>query len=258
MFSTIWISTIMVLNNSSIIKNISHDHKEILHNIMLLYNNESPFDCDMTASTLNFYKPKSTDKYTIPIPKLLFDIFPQTEDTIQIEPFKKLPLDNSSIHSIVVDLPFLICPKNCASMNRNYSDDSNLLAKRFSSFYPREELIETIYWWLGECYRVLDTDGIAVWKMQSTVSGGRQVWSVPFTIIAADSLGFYLQDEFILASRSRLINPKKYKKQVHARKFTSSFLVFRKNKKLHSQNSILKLLSNCKNQNLENKIYPFK
>jgi hypothetical protein len=44
------------LNNSNIIKSISYDQTEILHNIGLLYNNGSDqFDADMTASSLGFY-----------------------------------------------------------------------------------------------------------------------------------------------------------------------------------------------------------
>ena len=44
------------LDNSNIIRNISFDQSEILHNIMHLYNNDEPFDCDMTASELKFYQ----------------------------------------------------------------------------------------------------------------------------------------------------------------------------------------------------------
>ena len=44
------------LSNSNIIKNISFDQTEILHNIGLIYNSGSDqFDADMTASKLNFY-----------------------------------------------------------------------------------------------------------------------------------------------------------------------------------------------------------
>lgn len=44
------------LSNSNIIKNISFDQTEILHNIGLIYNSGSDqFDADMTASQLNFY-----------------------------------------------------------------------------------------------------------------------------------------------------------------------------------------------------------
>ena len=38
----------------------------------------------------------------------------------------------------------------------------------------------------------------------------------------------YVIDEFILQAKARLINPKKYKRQMHARKYTSSFIVIKK------------------------------
>ena len=43
-------------NNSTIIRNISYDQKEILYNIMTLHNGGKPFDCDITASSLKFYE----------------------------------------------------------------------------------------------------------------------------------------------------------------------------------------------------------
>ena len=46
------------LNNSNVIRDISFDQKEILYNIMRLYNDGKPFDCDMTASELKFYQSK--------------------------------------------------------------------------------------------------------------------------------------------------------------------------------------------------------
>ena len=43
------------LSNANIIKNVSYDQTEILHNIGVIYNNGSDqFDADMTASTLGF------------------------------------------------------------------------------------------------------------------------------------------------------------------------------------------------------------
>ena len=245
------------LNNSNVIKNLSTDQKEILYNIMQLYNDGKPFDCDMTASSLNFYRNKKNDKYVIPQPKYLFDVYPQSDEIQKIEPFKRLPLEDGSIHSIVVDLPFVIAPKTSKSITEP-RDGSNIIFNRFASFYPAEELIENIYWWLSECFRVLDDGGIVCWKMQSTVSGGRQVWSAPFSFLVADYLGFYPIDEFILAAKARLISASKIKKQRHARKYTSTFFVFKKDKKLYDKNSILKHLNNCINQNLENKVWEYK
>ena len=135
------------LDNSNVIRNISFDQSEILHNIMHLYNNDEPFDCDMTASELKFYQKIKGNKYVIPEPKILFDVFPKEEKIKKIEPFGRLPLEDNSIGSIVVDLPFVISPKACKSV-REGKKGANLISNRFSSFYPAEELIETIYWFI--------------------------------------------------------------------------------------------------------------
>ena len=80
-----------IINNNTIIKNISYDQTEILYNIMKLYNDGKPFECDITASELKFYQKNKLNKYDIPVPKILMDVFPQSEDIIKITPFKKLP-----------------------------------------------------------------------------------------------------------------------------------------------------------------------
>ena len=125
------------ITNDNIIKNISFDQSEILWNIMKLYNNGEPFECDMTASELKFYG-KGRGTYEIPVPKILFDVYPQSENVKKITPFNKLPLEDGSISSIVCDLPFVISPKLCKSFVEK-KDGSCLIANRFSSFYPAEE-----------------------------------------------------------------------------------------------------------------------
>lgn len=262
------------LNNSTIIRNISKDQSQILHDIMVLYNDGKPFDCDMTASTLAFYRKTKGDKYEIPIPRILFDVYPMNDElkekgvifpTIEkITPFQKLPLEDSSIHSIVVDLPFLVSPKTCKSVVDG-NNGSNLMFKRFSSWYPATEFYYNAYWWLNECYRVLDDGGICVWKMQDTVSGGLNHSFLEFSFISALNAGFYTVDEFVLEANSRLIPSSKYKKQQHARKYTSEFYVFQANKTKNKNGetygekvNCLKLLEDCKKNVYEGKIIEIK
>ena len=245
-----------LITNDNIIKNISFDQSEILWNIMQLYNGGQPFDCDMTASELKFYG-KGRGAYEIPVPKILFDVCPQNENTIKITPFQKLPLEDNSISSIICDLPFVISPKTCKSFIEK-KDGSCLIANRFSSFYPAEELFENIYWWIKEAFRVLKDNGILIWKMQSTVSGGRQVWAAPFSFIAACKVGFYPIDEYILEAKARLISNSKIKAQKHARKYTSNFYVFKKDDKLANKNNILKILNDCENNVFEGKVWEIK
>ena len=246
------------LNNSNIIKNISTDQTEILHNIGVLYNNGSDqFDLDITASTLGFYNGGKKCAYNIPEPKLLMDVFPTRPDIIKITPFNKLPLEDESVGSVVCDLPFIISPKTCKSVVEK-KEGANMISNRFSSFYPANELFENIYWWEKECFRVLKDDGVLIWKMQSTVSGGRQVWSVPFSFIAATKLGFYPIDEFVLMAKARLIAASKIKEQKHARKYTSTFYVFQKNKKMAEKNSCLNILDLCEQNVFEGKVFEVK
>lgn len=243
------------LDNSNVIKNISFDQKEIIWNIMQLYNNGQPIDCDMTASSLKFYEPKKSDKYNIPEPKILFDVYPQQDRIQKITPFGKLPLEDNSIHSIMVDLPFVISPKTCASFN---VEGTNMIAKRFSSWYPYMEAYENMYWWIQECNRVLDDGGILIYKMQDTISGSIFHSFIEFAKICAQNLDMYMIDEFILEAKARLIASSKIKQQQHARKFTSNFLVFKKDNKLGSKFNPLKIYEQCKNNVFEGKKWEYK
>ena len=236
------------LNNKTIIKNISTDQSEILHNIGTLYNDGSDrFDCDITASSLGFYGGKKRDKFVIPEPKILMDVYPTREDIIKIEKWGKLPLENESIHSIVVDLPFVISPANAPSATKKIKEGSNLIFKRFNGYYPVDNMYYSYYHWLSECFRVLDNNGICIFKCQSCISGGIRHNIEEFSFMAAQRLGFKMVDKFTLEAKARLISSNKYKNgQKHSRSYTSQFLVFKKDPKFNSKDFIFEqLLDAC-------------
>lgn len=218
---------------NDVIKSISYSQHEILYDIMQLYNGGKPFDCDMTYSKGNFYgefqvkrRDGSAKQLVIPAPTYKFDVYPQTDDTVRIEPLKPLPLEDGSIESIVVDLPFVISPPSAPSM-KEPKKGRNLIARRFSSFYPAEELYRNYAFWIKESYRVLKENGTLVLKTQQNVSGGI-VHDTPYwSKLCAHKVGFVNEDEFILNSKTRLISGK-IQKQYHARKFHSQFIVFKK------------------------------
>lgn len=215
------------LSNATIIRNISYDQTEILHNIARLYNGgNDQFDCDMTASSLGFYGDVHGGKYSIPEPKILMDVFPQREDIIKIERWGKLPLEDNSIHSLVIDLPFVISPELAPSAV-NKKEGASLIYNRFAGYYPVDNLYLSYYHWLSEAYRVLDKDGICIFKCQSCISGGIRHNIEEFSFMAAQRLGFKMEDKFTLLAKARLISPNKYKNgQQHSRSYTSQFLVF--------------------------------
>lgn len=222
----------MEFNN--VIKSISYNQYEILYNIMQLYNDGKPFDCDMTYSKGKFYgnfNIKKSDgtiqNINIPSPHYKFDVCPQTEDTVKIEPMSKLPLEDESLDSIVVDLPFVISPPSAPSMKENKKERNNIIARRFSSFYPHEELYKTYAFVMKECYRVLKPNGTLVWKTQPNISSSINHDTPYFSKLCAHKVGFVNEDEFVLNAKARLISGK-HKNQEHSRKFHSYFLVFKK------------------------------
>ena len=239
------------ITNSNIIKNISFDQSEILWNIMQLYNGGQPFECDMTASELKFYG-KGRGEYEIPVPKILFDVYPQGENIQKIEKWGNLPLEDGSIHSMVIDLPFVISPANSPSA-KNPNDGSVLIARRFSAYYPVDNLYLSYYHWISEAYRVLDEGGILVFKEQSMISGGIRHNTDEFSFMAAHKLGFKMIDKFILQAKARLISNAKMKNgQVHSRSYTSQFLVFVKESKRKSKEfNYFDLLERCEKEQAE-------
>lgn len=240
------------LNNSNIIKNISFDNTEILHNIGTLYNNGSDkFDCDITASSLGFYG-GGRGKYNIPEPKILMDVCPTREDIIKIDKWGKLPLEDKSIHSMVIDLPFVISPANAPSKVEN-KEGSSLIAQRFSAYYPVDNLYLSYYHWLSEAARVLEDGGVCIFKLQSVISGGIRHNSEEFSFMAGQRLGLRMEDKFTLLAKARLISSSKYKNgQKHSRSFTSQFLVFIKDSKRKSKDFFYEdLLNRCEREEKE-------
>jgi len=244
------------LNNSNIIKNFSYDQTEILHNIGMLYNNGSDqFDADMTASSLGFYNKGHGYAYSIPEPKILMDVCPTRDDIIEIQKWGALPIENNSIHSLVIDLPFVISPQNAPSAKSN-KEGASLIYKRFSAYYPVDNLYLSYYHWLSEASRVLKDNGICIFKCQSMISGGIRHNVEEFSFMAAQRLGLKMIDKFTLLAKARLISPGKYKSgQIHSRSYTSMFLVFVKSSKNKSKEfNYEQLLDRCKKEENEHYI----
>lgn len=221
------------MTNDEIIKSVDTNQHRIIRNIMKIYNIDE-ITADFTYSCGNFYKESKVDDEIIHIsePKYKFDVYPQTEDTIKIEKLGRIPLDDGSCRCIMYDPPFVICPNTAPSV-KNPKEGSNLIQKRFASFYPVAELLETYYFHMKEMYRMLENDGYAIVKCQNTVTGQRQLNSAEYLWFLGESIGFDMIDKFVLVANSRLIG--KQKTQQHSRRFESYFLVFKKSQKLKSK-----------------------
>ena len=217
--------------SKGVIKNINTDQHRILADIMHLYNNDEGFELDPTYSKGNYYgnfkwvnEDGEKEIYTIPQPKYKMDVYPLAEDVQKLEIMGDFPLEDESVKSVNIDLPFVI---SVGPSMGNGNKNSNITSNRFSAFYPVSNLVETYYHFLKEAYRVLKADGILVWKCQRTITGGKTLNSPEMSWLFAESLGFDCVDAFYLEGKTRLISGK-VKHQEHSRSYVSVFYVFKK------------------------------
>ena len=104
-------------------------------------------------------------------------------------------------------------------------------------------------------YRVLDDKGIFVVKTQSTISGGINHSSEEWMFMCAYKAGFYCIDKFILEAKARLISAGKYKKQVHARRYTSVFYVFQKDDRIAKKFNYIDMIKDVDYEHLEGMVW---
>ena len=206
---------------NDLIKSISFDQSEIIKNILELHVKNKKIDCDPTYSKGNFYK-----NTQIKEPQYKFDINPQTKDTVQADA-RNLPLDDKSINCIMFDPPFLATTGKSITSNEN----NNYINKRFGVFPSEKELHLFYVDAMKEFYRILNDDGILIFKCQDKISSGKQYLSHIFIINEAINIGYYPKDLFILLAKNRLVADWQLKSQKNARKFHSYFLVLQKSNK---------------------------
>ena len=134
-------------------------------------------ELDPTYSKGNFYNKAGIDE---PLEK--FDLFPQTDDTLQANA-NDLPHLDSSISSIMFDPPFVV--------GHTKQKPSGIIGERFHGF----RYIQDLWKWYSECleefYRILESNGTLIIKCQDTVSSGKQWFSHIYIMNEAERIGFY-------------------------------------------------------------------
>lgn len=201
-----------------IIKSVSHTQKEIIENIIRLYIPSKKIDCDLTYSTGKMWK-------GLPCPPLKFDKYPQIEN---VRPLAEVERMTDRVASVMVDPPFVISiGQTIDEAGKSLRLGSNLISNRFSCFNSEEQMQQANAYLLSQAWRILHKNGILIYKIQDTVSSGRQIFTHLWVANHAQQIGFELVDIFILHSRQRVLSPK-HQNQQHARKYHAYFLVFRK------------------------------
>lgn len=156
---------------------------------------------------------------------------------------RKLPYENESLDCVVLDPPYMegLFRKSADHMAGHGSHSA--FRKNYSNGLATEEggpkwhaAVTDLYFKAGkEACRVLKSEGVLIVKCQDEVSANRQ-WLTHVEIINEYAgYGFYCKDLFVIVRTNAPVIAR-LKKQVHARKNHSYFLVFVKTKKKkHSQ-----------------------
>ena len=206
------------------IRSTSYDQYDIIRDIQKMHAPDG-FDLDPTYSKGMFYRPDD-----IMEPRLKYDLFPKTEDTMQATA-ENLPLEDGSIRSIMFDPPFVAGhtrKKVYRTGELGNRCQTGLMAERFSGF----RYVSDLWGWYDECLaefsRVLKDEGVLVFKCQDTCSSSKNWFSHCFVMNRALAHGFYPRDMFVLLAKHRIPGHNHRKKQSHARKFHSYFWVFEK------------------------------
>ena len=193
----------------NMVTTVSSNERQIIAWIMRLHNGGKCFDVDACYSTGRFWD-------GLPKPLLKYDIHPQTDDTVKANA-ENLPLDDGSVSSIMFDPPFVVAP----------NPKPGIIRDRFSCYQTIDQLWTFYRNAINEFYRVLAVGGMLTIKCQDTVSSAKQHLSHVAIINAAESVGFYSKDLFILIRDNVLWSPN-MEHQQHARKTHCYFLVFTK------------------------------
>lgn len=203
----------VAFTNKTLVKSTSYDQLEIIDWISALHC-PNGFDVDLTYSKGNFYK-------KLKKPRFKSDI-EFRKGLSFVADSAVLPVKDESMNSIMYDPPFV------GGKPASEASNKGVIKDRFGFYESIEDLWKSYKATIVESYRILKENGIFVIKCQDTILSSKQYFSHVFITNEAIKVGFYPKDLFVLLARNVLIGWTNQKKQYHARKFHSYFLVFQK------------------------------
>jgi tRNA G10 N-methylase Trm11 len=146
---------------------------------------------------------------------------------------RALPYENESLDAIVIDPPYMEGLFRAKKEHKAGSGSHSAFREYYSNGDEVNNdgtkwhgAVTDLYYKAGtEAIRVLKEKGVAIVKCQDEVSANRQ-WLTHIEIINYyEELGFYTKDIFVVVRQNKAVIAR-LKKQVHARKNHSYFLVF--------------------------------
>jgi len=146
---------------------------------------------------------------------------------------RDLPYENESLDCVVLDPPYMEGFFRRSGTDKAGGGSHSAFRNYYSNGDERSEgtakwhaAVSDLYFKAGrEAYRVLKPNGVLIVKCQDEVSANRQ-WLTHIEIFNEyGQIGFYCKDLFVVVRENRPVVAR-LKKQVHARKNHSYFMVF--------------------------------
>jgi len=195
---------------------------DVFPEVLSLHVPEGAKIADVTYGTGVFWKKVDITKYEL----LPSDIATGID-------CRNLPYEDASLDAIVIDPPYM---EGLLRNNKTHKAGSGSHSA-FREYYSNGDevshdgpkwhgAVTDLYYKAGkEAIRVLRDKGVAIVKCQDEVSANRQ-WLTHVEIINHyEELGFYTKDIFVVVRQNKAVIAR-LKKQVHARKNHSYFIVF--------------------------------
>lgn len=199
----------------------SGSNADIFPQILALHIPDGAIIADVTYGTGVFWRNVDLTKYVI-----------RSTDISSGVDCRALPYENASLDAVVIDPPYMEgffrrkvehkAAGGSHSAFRNYYSNGD----EVSHGAKWHAAVTDLYFKAGgEAYRVLKDNGVLIVKCQDEVSANRQCLTHVEIIIEYEKKGFYTKDLFVVV-RTNKPGVSRLKKQVHARKNHSYFLVF--------------------------------
>lgn len=187
------------------------NEQECIKSILDIHNNGNDIELDPMYNKGKFYKALLNK------PKYRFDINATKNGyDAQDGDATDLPLQDNSINSMILDPPFMF--------GTHGQTKNNVINKRYTMFDNFEQLMNCYKGILSEAYRVLNKNGLLIFKCQD-YTDNKTTMTHCLVYQWATELGFYAKDIAILnLPISKIYNGNL--KQRHLRKTHCYFFVF--------------------------------
>lgn len=194
---------------------VFYNEQELLKTILDIHNESKAIDLDPMYNKGMFYKD------LIEKPRLRFDINADDKNyDCEFGDATDLPLDDKSVSSMILDPPFMFGVHG-QTLN-------NIMTKRYTMYQDWQELKNDYESIINEAYRVLEPQGMLIFKCQD-YTDSKTTFTHNLVYRLAVDAGFYAKDLAILVKENKIYNGNTT--QRHLRKTHTYFYVFIKSRR---------------------------